>query len=84
MARRTHETIPELNGYIGFDLIIPQKDDQQPVLVEINPRLTTGYLAWRKFTADNLAERFLCPSAASRQIRWHRRLVRFRLDDLIR
>jgi hypothetical protein len=82
LLRRTSEVVPGLNGYVGFDLIVPEKDDQPPVLVEINPRLTTGYLAWRKLTANNLAERILCPSAATREVRWHRRLVRFRLDDL--
>ncbi len=79
---QSRDRIPGLNGYVGFDLIIPEDHDQTPVLVEINPRLTTGYLAWRKLTADNLSERILHPSTASRQIRWHRRLVRFRLDDL--
>ena len=79
---RCHQEIPGLRGYVGFDLIIPEEEDCPPVLVEINPRLTTGYLAWRQLTPDNLADRILHPSTQPREIRWHRRLVRFRRDDL--
>lgn len=42
------EAIPGLNGYIGFDLIIPEKSPAGLIVLEINPRLTTGFLAWQE------------------------------------
>jgi predicted ATP-grasp superfamily ATP-dependent carboligase len=53
--------IEGLNGYVGFDLILPKKTADDPVIVEINPRLTTGYLGYRELMDENLAERMLFP-----------------------
>ena len=51
------DKIAGLGGYVGFDLI--GCPDGSVQIVEINPRLTTGYLAWRKRAAGNLAENLL-------------------------
>jgi predicted ATP-grasp superfamily ATP-dependent carboligase len=61
LVRQACECVEGLDGYIGFDLILPNKKSDDPVLVEINPRLTTSYLGYRKLMDDNLAERILFP-----------------------
>lgn len=40
------QTIPGLAGYVGFDLLMT--DHGQPLIVEINPRLTTSYVGYRQ------------------------------------
>ena len=50
-------------GYIGFDCVLPS-DGSEPVVVEVNPRLTTSYIGYRALTKDNLALRML-PTKAS-------------------
>lgn len=52
-ARRAVEAIPGLAGYVGVDLVLP--DGAAPVVVELNPRLTTAYAGLRLATPVNLA-----------------------------
>ena len=52
-------TIPGLSGIIGFDLLLPEADPSRPLIVEINPRLTTSYVGYRRLSTNNLAERCL-------------------------
>lgn len=52
-------TISGLSGYIGFDLLLPEADPSRPLIVEINPRLTTSYVGYRRLSTNNLAERWL-------------------------
>ncbi|MCH7688058.1 MAG: ATP-grasp domain-containing protein [Planctomycetes bacterium] len=59
--RQACECIEGLNGYVGFDLILQKTNKDQPVIVEINPRLTTSYLGYRELMDENLAERMLFP-----------------------
>ena len=59
LVRRCCSSIPGLSGYVGFDLLIPHGQNAEPVIVEINPRLTTGFLLWQKMCTDNLAVRML-------------------------
>jgi predicted ATP-grasp superfamily ATP-dependent carboligase len=59
VVRRCCSVIPGLCGYVGFDLVIPDEFGAEPLIVDINPRLTTGYLLWRKMCVDNLAARML-------------------------
>lgn len=59
LVRRCCSVIPGLSGYIGFDLLILHEENSEPVVVEINPRLTTGFLLWQKMCNDNLATRML-------------------------
>ena len=53
LAGRACNRVPGLRGYVGVDLLLP--DDGPPLVVEINPRLTTSYLGYRRLSADNLA-----------------------------
>jgi tyramine---L-glutamate ligase len=59
LVRRCCSVIPGLSGYVGFDLLILHEENAEPVVVEINPRLTTGFLLWQKMCNDNLATRML-------------------------
>lgn len=48
VVHETCRTVPGLAGYVGFDMILPEDNPDVPVLVEINPRLTTSYLGYRR------------------------------------
>lgn len=50
-------SIPGLWGYIGIDII--ETVDQGPVVLEINPRLTTSYAGIGEATGLNIADRVL-------------------------
>lgn len=82
LARRTLAAVPGLRGYVGVDLLLPGVDGGfgQPVVVEINPRLTTSYLGYRLLAAENLAERLLVPDIPRPPARWREGRVRFRCD----
>lgn len=69
--------VPGLRGYVGVDLIVPDADSDRPVVVEINPRLTTSYLGYRALTDDNLAERMLFPDRFDNAINWRTGFVEF-------
>lgn len=60
-ARRACAIVGGLQGYIGVDLIAPANAPDHPLVVEINPRLTTSYLGYRALYVGNLAERILFP-----------------------
>lgn len=49
--------IPDLWGYIGIDLI--ETSDWGPLVLEINPRLTTSYAGIKSATGINVAEQVL-------------------------
>lgn len=56
VAARVAAVLPGLWGYVGVDLI--DRPDG-PVVLEINPRLTTSYAGIRDATGCNVAERVL-------------------------
>jgi len=45
--------VPGLQGYVGVDLILAQ---EEALLIEINPRLTTSYIGLRQVLQLNLAQ----------------------------
>jgi tyramine---L-glutamate ligase len=57
LMNRVLGEISGLSGYVGFDLIADEAGSVQ--IVEVNPRLTTGYLTWQSRLDANLAERIL-------------------------
>ncbi len=63
-------TIPGLRGYIGFDVLFPLNTSfLNPVLVEINPRLTTSCLGIRRLCRGNwLASLITDPT---KPLEWH-------------
>lgn len=52
VAQDIAQAMPRLAGYVGIDVIV---NAQQITVVEINPRLTTSYVALRKATGINVA-----------------------------
>ncbi|HLJ11362.1 MAG TPA: ATP-grasp domain-containing protein [Planctomycetaceae bacterium] len=77
MALEACRCVPGLSGYVGVDLIVPEDSPQRPVVVEINPRLTTSYLGYRALAKNNLAEWMLIPSRFQRPIRWRKGPIEF-------
>ncbi|MEW4489758.1 ATP-grasp domain-containing protein [Thalassoglobus sp. JC818] len=47
------ERISGLRGYVGIDCLLLE-NDPEPVVVEINPRLTTSYVGYRALLTNNL------------------------------
>jgi tyramine---L-glutamate ligase len=52
-ARRVSQAIPPWHGFLGMDVVIGAVG---PVLIEINPRLTTSYVGLRSWYDQNLAK----------------------------
>ncbi len=57
LVERIAIAIPDLWGYIGIDII--ETADGGPLVLEINPRLTTSYAGIRQATGINVAEQVL-------------------------
>lgn len=57
LAEQVHQAIPGLRGYWGADMILTPA--QQLILVEVNPRLTTPYIALSQIFTENPAEMIL-------------------------
>ena len=57
LAERVAKAIPGLWGYVGIDLI--DSADKGPLILEINPRLTTSYVGIKQATGINVAEQCL-------------------------
>ena len=52
-ALRACAAFPGLRGYVGVDLVM---SDHGPVVIEVNPRLTTAYLGVRAVLDENVAQ----------------------------
>ena len=52
-AKRLVESIEGLRGYVGVDLILTKNE---PIVIEINPRLTTSCIGTRKILNTNIAQ----------------------------
>ncbi|MEX2175690.1 MAG: ATP-grasp domain-containing protein [Pirellulaceae bacterium] len=60
LALAAIETLPDPVGYLGVDLVLGEATDgSQDYAIEINPRLTTSYVALRALCRTNLAEAML-------------------------
>lgn len=57
LVDRVAAAMPGLWGYIGIDII--DTPDQGPLILEINPRLTTSYVGIRRATGINVVEQTL-------------------------
>ncbi len=57
LVEKIAHALPGLWGYVGIDLI--ETDNQGPLLLEINPRLTTSFIGIQAATGINLAEQVL-------------------------
>lgn len=56
VAQQALEAVPGLTGFAGVDLILPDSADSEagPIVVEINPRLTTSYAGWRGLLTESV------------------------------
>ncbi len=59
LVRRLCKSIDGLRGYVGIDLILPDDPDSPPVIIELNPRLTTSYVGYRAMFGSGLADPIL-------------------------
>lgn len=91
-AKSACAAVAGLRGYVGVDLIVPDtavvwRDPSgracgavcRPLVVEINPRLTTSYVGYRKLAATNVAERMLRLDNRC-SITWHDGHIAFNAD----
>ena len=80
-ATRTCAALPGLRGYVGVDLVLT---DTGPVVIEVNPRLTTAYLGVRAVLDENVAAMALaaCEGTLPEQPIARRR-VRFTASGLV-
>ncbi len=53
LAKRSVELFYGLRGYIGVDLVLSAEG---PIILEINPRITTSYVGLKSVSETNLAE----------------------------
>lgn len=77
LAERACRAVPGLTGYVGCDLVLPDASPLEPLLIEINPRLTSSYLGYRQLTDDNIPGRLL--DANTQPLRWKSEPVTFRV-----
>lgn len=59
LAHRAIESMPPTKGYVGIDMVLSDRREQDDCLIEINPRLTMSYLKLREVCRENLAMRML-------------------------
>lgn len=62
--------IPGLRGYVGVDLIIPDANPFEPLVVEINPRITTSYLGYSRLCEQNLIATMLSADSDAAEFTW--------------
>ena len=55
IVEQVAQAIHGLRGYVGIDMI-QNRDYELPILVEINPRLTTSYVGYRAAMSANIME----------------------------
>lgn len=73
---------PEMRGWVGVDLVLVPDDPNWPVrIIEVNPRLTTSYLALRQRCRENLADALVQIAAHGRAVplTWDETPLEFRL-----
>ncbi|WP_437190773.1 ATP-grasp domain-containing protein [Planctomicrobium sp. SH527] len=61
LVRKVVALIPGLYGWTGFDIMIPDDSPTDPLVVDINPRLTTSYIGYRALSDTNLAAWLINP-----------------------
>jgi tyramine---L-glutamate ligase len=80
-ARRTCEALPDVRGYVGVDLVLTETE---AVVIEVNPRLTTGYLGVRAAIGGNIAAMAIAACGGALPARPRiRRSVRFSVGGRI-
>ena len=78
VAQKLAVALGDFSGYVGVDIVVGKNasDELQAIVIEINPRLCTSYVGYRKATASNLAARFL-GEHRDQQICWKSEVTEF-------
>lgn len=89
LVQATCRVVPGLRGYVGFDVVLPDACPSAPMIVEINPRLTTSFVGYRELCYDNLAARMLemtgvCWRQSPSQLCWKPCSIHFGADGTSR
>jgi predicted ATP-grasp superfamily ATP-dependent carboligase len=53
VAKKTLQVFQDLSGYVGVDLVLT---DDGPIVIEVNPRLTTSFVGLRNVANFNVAQ----------------------------
>ncbi|MCE9531880.1 MAG: ATP-grasp domain-containing protein [Planctomycetes bacterium] len=79
LARLAVHCVRGLNGYVGVDLVLGEREGEDRV-IEINPRLTTSYIGLRRLASGNLAEAMLqvVRGESHRPLQWNHGTVVFK------
>lgn len=83
MAVRAVRAFPGLRGYVGVDIVLPDASPDEPLVVELNPRLTTSYLGYRRLTETNLAPFVLQMAPLPDSVPWKDAHVEFEADGRV-
>jgi predicted ATP-grasp superfamily ATP-dependent carboligase len=87
VANRALETIPDLRGYVGVDLVLGDAEDgSTDTVIELNPRLTTSYVGIRALATSNLAEALLHVALGTEipSLSWRSGTAHFDADGAVR
>ena len=78
VAEKLAVALSDFSGYVGVDIVVGKNasDDLQATVIEINPRLCTSYVGYRRSTVGNPAEWFLGENR-SQQICWSSEVTEF-------
>ncbi len=80
LAERVVNLMPGIAGWIGFDFLYSPNREEQILLLEVNPRLTTSYLGYRQLTKSNLTAIMLGVHGDA-QMEWCEQPVQFCLES---
>lgn len=75
--------LPGLCGYVGMDLLLPAAHQGAPLLVEINPRLTTSYVGYREWWTTSPWTSWLSGTSATADLGPGRGHVWFAADGTV-
>jgi predicted ATP-grasp superfamily ATP-dependent carboligase len=87
LAKPAIDTIPDLQGYVGVDLVLGYaQDGSGDAVIEINPRPTTSYVGLRALAACNLAIALLHVALGKEMpiLEWRSGMIQFDADGMIR
>lgn len=77
LVRQAMESVPGLRGFVGVDVLLPESSPESPLIVEINPRLTTSYIGYRALCCENLASLWVDGNTRTSALHWKRGTVDF-------
>jgi len=75
-VERVCDLLPGLKGWIGFDFLYAPEASVRLQLLEVNPRLTTSYLGYRRLTDSSLVELML-GDGDPMSVRWRDETIEF-------